>query len=187
MGALSACKPVADCKDASFTVVSPVLQAIDAQAVSSQASRNQRLLVAAQNGNVTALKGLLDQGANKETRRPVAIARHADYVDENGFKRPSQVGMTPLMHAAHCGHAGCVEELVKCRANVNAEEEDGLRPIHFAAASGNYDVALTLARAGAYRKALDANGRSALSYLPDDLSAPYKKWKDLLSLGTKVP
>merc|ERR1712224_553827 len=92
-------------------------------------------------------------------------------------------GMTPLMHAAKGSHLKCVTALLTARAMVNAEDEDAMRPLHFAAQSGDFDIATAIINAGAQCDVVDDTGRSVLEHLPDEVSKqPYelKRWRKLL-------
>jgi ankyrin repeat protein len=72
--------------------------------------------------------------------------------------------------------------LLSAGACLDAEDEDGMQPLHFSASSGNIDTckALLAARADASRK--DDFGRLAFDHLcTADLTVPEKRaWKDLL-------
>merc|ERR1712048_1276705 len=94
--------------------------------------------------------------------------------------------MTPLMHAARSGNAECVALLVEAKANVNAKDEDGLRPLHFAAWDGNLEVAAALIDGGADPEVLDEDNRGPLDYLPTTSSTAVDvtAWNQLFELRT---
>merc|ERR1712232_1365257 len=67
---------------------------------------------------------------------------------------------------AQGGHRVVVELLVSANANVEAQEEDGLRPLHFAAGADSQEACLLLLEACADPGARDDEGRNALAHVP---------------------
>merc|ERR1711862_633162 len=78
-------------------------------------------------------------------------------------------GLTPLMYAVKGGFPECVQVLLNAKADVNAVDESLVRPLHFAAACAELDIARRLLKAGADANAHDWDLRNALSYLPQDV------------------
>lgn len=75
-------------------------------------------MVAAQNGHVTCLRGLLQARANPDQRSTL------------------QGNVTPLLAAAQAGRAECVTVLLEASADPNLQSA-GLSPLHCAASSGS--------------------------------------------------
>src|SRR5262245_53348515 len=75
------------------------------------------LVTAAQEQRFEAVKKLLDQGADANTRR-------GD-------------GATALMWAAHWNHTDTVDRLVRAGANVNAGNDEGVTPLMLACENGS--------------------------------------------------
>jgi len=126
---------------------------------------NQELIKAAREGRHEDVSMYLQSGAFVETRRPFTIAFHnAEFEDEDD----SDVGLTPLMHAALGGYTKACRVLLSNGADVNSEDEDRMQPLHFAAHSGNLEVFTLLLQAKANPWAQDASGQSALHYLASD-------------------
>jgi ankyrin repeat protein len=77
-------------------------------------------------------------------------------------------GRTPLHtasdHLASFSHRRVVELLLAWRADVNARDESGARPLHLAAARGKCDVAEALVAHGADIDARDEDGRTPLHF-----------------------
>jgi len=150
---------------------------------------NLQMLGFARDGDITMLRMALLNGANVETRRPMTVCpreedpQAGDFLDEM-----SQQGMTPLMYSAQGGHLRCVQMLLAEKACVHAREEDGLQPLHFAACSGNFDVAHELVKAGAGIGSCDHSGKCAIDYLPEEVTAvpaALREWRGLL--GPQAP
>jgi hypothetical protein len=149
---------------------------------------NQELLKAARDGDLVMLKVSIAQGGFLETRRPIAIGLQevADQYHQAVQKKKVLPGLTPLMHAARGAHLKCVNYLLSAQANVNAEDEDCMTPLHFAAQCGDYDIGAALVRAGAAKNALDDDGMVPLEHLPDEVhqnAIEKKRWTQLLTLA----
>ena len=72
---------------------------------------------------------------------------------------------TPLMVASRAGHAGIVRLLADAGANLEATTETGETALHYAAWSGNPEIALALAEKGARVDAREtANGQTPLMF-----------------------
>jgi len=127
---------------------------------------NQELIKAAREGRHDDLIFYLENGAFVETRRPFTIAFHNAGFDEE--EDTSDVGLTPLMHAALGGYTKACRVLLAAGASVNSQDEDRMQPLHFAANSGNLEVFTLLLQAKADPWAKDSEGRSALHYLASD-------------------
>merc|ERR1719476_779029 len=108
-------------------------------------------------------------------------AHHAGSHRTDGALRGS--GLTPLMRAAKDGHSNAVRFLLEANAAVSAEDEDGMQPIHFAAAAGCRESCETLLAARANPSCLDDFGRDALACLPHHCTvnrATMRDWEELL-------
>ncbi|CAE8594997.1 unnamed protein product [Polarella glacialis] len=142
----------------------------------SFSSSNTRLLRGAREGDPSLVREALDAGAFTETRSVASSAAKLGSFD-------SVLGMTALMHAARGGHLTCVMALLDSRAALDAEDEGGATPLHFAASSGDLDVFKALILAGADASATDALQRGPLDYLPEAIrNGPdlQKSWRAVL-------
>ncbi|KAI9856806.1 MAG: hypothetical protein M1813_008743 [Trichoglossum hirsutum] len=105
-------------------------------------SESQELTKAAWAGNETAMRQLLENGAEMETR--------------------DGDGRTALHLAARGGHDAVVRLLVGGGANLAARDGLGWTALHEAAASGHETVVRLLAEKGADVRAVERGGRTAL-------------------------
>merc|ERR1739838_1067509 len=78
----------------------------------------------------------------------------------------SLYGHTPLMRAAKEGHAKAVGMLLESSATPHTQDEDGMTPLHFAAAAGGRVSCAALLMAGANRWVLDHWERDPFACLP---------------------
>mmetsp|Transcript_66019 Transcript_66019/g.123116 ORF Transcript_66019/g.123116 Transcript_66019/m.123116 type:complete len:208 (-) Transcript_66019:68-691(-) len=120
--------------------------------------RNHQLLAAARDGDDEAMRSLIADRANLETRRPFCISPQAP-VDSRSAR--ANQGMTPLMLTALGGYSECTRVLVEARADVNAEEEEGLRPLHFGAKALSLEICRILLEAQAIPDKSTDNGETA--------------------------
>ena len=96
---------------------------------------------AAEEGHTPVVKALIEAGAD---------------VDKI-FRSPRGHSYTSLHRAAVRGHAPVITELIKAGADVNATEDHGLAPLHYAVQGRDEDcVALLLAHGADVHKAGDA-------------------------------
>jgi hypothetical protein len=150
---------------------------------------NQELLKAARDGDVMMVRVAVHRGAYLETRRPIAIGLSDHQNDDVPVRKKKIPGMTPLMHASKGSHLKCVTALLQAKANVNAEDEDGMRPLHFAALSGDYDIGAALLAAGADSQGVDDCGKDALNYLNEEVrkqDSELQRWQNLLQVPCKI-
>lgn len=70
------------------------------------------------------------------------------------------------MYSAQYGSEPCTLLLLEARAHVNARDEDGLRPLHFGAASASFEVCEILLSHGAEWDVLDDDGRRPIDHVP---------------------
>ncbi|CAJ1433685.1 unnamed protein product [Effrenium voratum] len=137
---------------------------------------NSALLKGAREGDPALVREALDAGASTESRA----------VGSSAVKRglaESCLGLTALMHAARGGHLTCVMALLDSRASLEAEDEDGATPLHYAALSGDLDVFKALILAGADPSLKDGMKRAALDYLPAHIKKDpdlQKSWRAVL-------
>lgn len=146
---------------------------------------DQELVRAARNGDVDAAICAIQAGAHLETRNPFTVLHRGDSFTEEDYLCGE--GLTPLMHAVQEGHTKCVAVLLMARACVNAEDEDGIRPLHLAAASGDLEMSATLVWACASTDIVDRAGISVLGHLPHEIRIDMeevRRWTALLNRHT---
>jgi len=100
-------------------------------APSSSASNEERLILAAKEGDVQTVKTLLEAGT-----------------DVNATVQ-GYAGMTPLMHASRSNHLDCAKVLISAGANVRIKNELGRTALKIAAGNGNLEIVKLLEEAGA--------------------------------------
>lgn len=151
---------------------------------------DQELLRAAMDGDPVAMMNAIDNGANVDTRSPFVqvVGRDSAGVEEVS----EQIGTTPLMCAMHSANKDgpsmtCVHLLLMARASVNTEDSEGNSPLHFAAKTGDIDLASTLIWAGAYMGNGDPlYGEWILDRLPQTVresAEEVRRWKNLLRVS----
>lgn len=101
----------------------------------------QDFIAAAKAGNVQAINIFLRTRAPTETQ--------------------DELGWTPLIHAAACGHEAVAASLIRNRANVNSPDGTGYGPLHWAAFHGHHHMIKLLLEHHA-----DPNVRSRLGWTP---------------------
>lgn len=109
-------------------------------------------LAAAANGNTAAVKSLLANGIDVDTKTP---------------------SLTALMWAASGGHTDTVRVLLDADADVNAIADDGSTPLMHAVLSGNVDTVKVLLDAGADVHTKNNIGVTALSIVPGERSSSF--------------
>jgi ankyrin repeat protein len=100
------------------------------------------LMMAAQNGNVSAVQTLLDKGVDVNER--------------------NEYGDTALTFATLKGHTDCVQSLIDKGAEVNAKTKEGGTPLMLAAAFGYTDIVWALLNNGAELNTKTETGKTAL-------------------------
>jgi ankyrin repeat protein len=130
---------------------------------------SQELFAAAQSGDATQLKNLLEAGAN-----------HA---------ATDEAGETALMHAAHAGHLGAVQVLIAAGADVNAKSPQGWTALAKAAYNGEtgcgyVEVIEVLHQAGASLDERIFFGITPLMLAAGGGDAPVVEW--LINAGADV-
>merc|ERR1712167_487806 len=75
-------------------------------------------------------------------------------------------GFTPLMYASLEGHVEAVRILLDARANIEAQEEDGMRALHCAALQENLGACQLLVERRADPQSKDHEQKTPLEYLP---------------------
>lgn len=148
-----------------------------------QDSEPSEALVAAFNGDLTALERLASQGADLEAPYlkgllPIHVAAmkgHGEVVDflaraKVDLDRPDVKGGTAVVHAIRSGDAVIVEQLlglgaradVAFRATADDEEFDGMTPLILAAEEGHAEICKLLIDRGAPISAMNGIGYTAL-------------------------
>mmetsp|Transcript_89058 Transcript_89058/g.229796 ORF Transcript_89058/g.229796 Transcript_89058/m.229796 type:complete len:315 (-) Transcript_89058:9-953(-) len=150
---------------------------------------NVQLLAGARDGEEQIVREALRAGAYLETRQPMRIVVSGRLPagspgskgskGSRGGKAKGKMGPTPLMLAAKSGSVGCVKALLDAGAKVRSREEDSMRPVHFAALGGEFEVLKLLLARGADAAARDANKCSVLDHLPEEVQRhkpELRKW-----------
>lgn len=148
---------------------------------------NHKLLRAARAGRVDSINAMLELGADIETRRPLALSLSLRNLQEGSRPRGSlrsegtlsmkrgaaptdhserAEGLTALMCAAQGGYQEACSALVSSGACVNASDETGMTPLHYAATSASHATYAVLAAYGADVKARDDRGHLAVDCVP---------------------
>jgi ankyrin repeat protein len=113
---------------------------------------------AAQGDGMTALHWAADNGQ-------IELAGVLVFAGANLEAATRLGGFTPLMVASRAGHAGIVRLLADAGANLEATTETGETALHYAAWSGNPEIAVALAEKGADVDAQEsANGQTPLMF-----------------------
>lgn len=110
---------------------------------------DKKLIEAAKEGNVAAIKSFIKSGANVNAAYP----HHVLLVE---------AGSTALHWAARNGQATAIEALIQANANPNVHNDEGITPLHMAAAAGNKGSIEALIQAGANIEATDKRGITPL-------------------------
>ena len=110
--------------------------------IEAEASIDERLMRASEEGDAESVEMLLKKGANPNYR--------------------NKDGRTPLHIAAYHGHADVAELLIKNGADINARDNDGWTPLHDAAYKGRGEVVRLLLERGADPTVRGNDGRSPL-------------------------
>ena len=167
------------------------------------------LIVAAEDGNIEAVKQNLAEGVDVNTRSYIGesplhgaatfghkeivellIAKGADLNAKGGIID----GTTPLHESASNGHWEVAEVLIAKGADVNAKQENGRTPLHTASHNGHKEVVELLISKGADLNAMHVTGgtplnsaEKAIAYIPefyerseDKIEAEKKEIADLL-------
>merc|ERR1711953_1022401 len=90
------------------------------------------------------------------------------------------------MYASKGAYLSAMEQLVAAKANLEAQDEDGIRSLHLAAMSGELDAVSLLLKAGAEAYAEDDEGRTAMEHVPISLVRTAKErqvWETLFKQG----
>jgi hypothetical protein len=112
--------------------------------IGSQYIKNSRFVEAAHDGDIYAIRGLLND----------------DEADINGKDRD---GKTAIGWAAHKGHAEIVKLLIDYGADVNMQQNKGITPLMLAVDQNHAEIATLLLNAGADPNAATTNrGQTAL-------------------------
>jgi len=120
---------------------------------------------------------MLELDVNGKFRKP------CDGKAEQAQRGGRGVGLTPLMSAAQEGHVKVVQLLLRAGAHPCSQDEDGMAPIHFAAAAACRECCSALLLAGAQPHARDDDGRDAFSCVPQEAMmarAERESWMELL-------
>lgn len=125
----------------------------------AKSQMNDQLLLACENANIPMVRQLIRQGASIDVMNTAGeSALHlavksgnlwmVNYLVEE-ILAPVNVrdsfGRTPLHWAAHKGNAFMVESLIMAGADIEAEDEKGIRVITYAEREGHSDIIKLLA------------------------------------------
>jgi uncharacterized protein len=170
------------------------------------------LLVATRSGSTDAVRALLAHGANANVKEnaygqtPLMLAASENHAEvcrlliESGARlnaattivEPQKLflsqsyrgGFAPLHYAARQGAIEAGRVLLDARADLNAQEPDGISPLVLALFNGHYDFAAMLIEGGADVNLADKGGRTPL-YQALDMrrlefiaGRPAPKWTD---------
>jgi len=78
----------------------------------------------------------------------------------------TEVGYTPLHHAAYHGFEDCVQVLIDAGADVNATNDELMTPLHYASLEGHADVVEVLLAGGADPDIQNSTGETPLLLAP---------------------
>ena len=98
-------------------------------------------------GHAAVVKELIEAGADVNVR--ATVFKHIPASVKSNTSGNTVSDVTPLMIAAHDGHAPVVIELIKAGADVNVPRSDGVTPLHMAASKGHEACVVLLIQAGA--------------------------------------
>jgi ankyrin repeat protein len=163
-----------------------------AAAAPSEQAQTTPLLNAALAGNISAMKALIDSGANVNEAnvygntplhfalRRTSMGRRQGRLDAvallvtHGANVNSRTrdGRTPLMDASDIGDAGAVLYLVAHGAQLDLADADGRTALAIAASRLYSDIVATLAAHGADTEARDKQGRTPLMQAIAAVSVP---------------
>jgi len=159
----------------------------------SKLGRNLDLLQGAQDGDVKRVSHALHDGAEPEIRQAFVLFgrdKTLDDLNPDGKVVPTRPrGPTALMLAAKSGSVACLQMLLEFKANVSSEDEDGLKPVHYAAMSGELGALACLVQAGADILAKDDQGKGVLDHLPPEVQEDVilrRKWEAALKKDNTI-
>jgi ankyrin repeat protein len=158
-----------------------VLAVMAVATVSGEESLNDRLILAARQGNLSAVRSLIERGAELNAQSAegntaliqAVHARNADVVKwllSKGadVNRKTNVGFTALMAAAYMKQQGIVDMLLARNAEVDAQKADtGMTPLMFAAHEGDAGIVKSLLARGANVRLKNNEGKTALALAED--------------------
>jgi len=142
------------------------------------------LFNAAKNGNVNAVKKLLNNGANvnqandNEGKTPLYGASKGGHTEvvklllakgaDVNKASVGEFGLTPLHWASQEGYTEIVKMLLAKGANVNKADKDGETPLYYASYSGQTEAVKVLLKAGADANKADREGITPLWWASKD-------------------
>lgn len=123
--------------------------------------REQDLILAVKNGDVTGVQKLVSKGKASKTKLLGSTKRlNVNYQDADGF--------SALHHAALGGSLELIALLLEAQATVDIKDSNGMRPLHYAAWQGRLEPVRLLLRASAAVNAASLDGQ-----IPLHLAAQY--------------
>ena len=125
----------------------------------TNSSREQQILLAAQQGDTATIHQLLQEGVDVNTRQ-----RAPRYVNLMKGRPYVMNDYTPLMYAAMYGQKDAAKVLLENGATVNAHSITGNTPLMAAANMGNVEIVTLLIRNGADVRAKNRYGATAVNF-----------------------
>ncbi|MCP4132468.1 MAG: hypothetical protein GY754_15960 [bacterium] len=163
--------------------------------------RQPAIFVAAQRGQLQAVKFLVSKGAKvrdvaRYRHTPLIIASEKGHLDVVKYlvqkrARINYVGgylssMSPLIESCVKGHKDVVTYLLKKRANPNLPNRDGTTPLHYAIVGNSPDIVRLLLQKGANPNQKNKYGATPLGSSANYAKSPRESVKILINYGINL-